>query len=115
MYAEDFIERYLQERIREEKQSNSFSDDFFAPGLEYKPSLLKQATIQDWKRFYIAVNDFMYWAMVNSMNKHADDILNGRETDDELIDEKIIPPNVIALFNNLAADYRRPVRQFQPR
>lgn len=103
MYAEDFIERYLQERISEEKQSNSFSDDFFAPGLEYKTNLLKQATVQNWKRLYIAVNNFMYWAMVNSINKHADDILNGRETDDELIDEKIIPPNVIALFNNRPA------------
>jgi hypothetical protein len=61
--------------------------------------LLKHATLEDWRRFYIAVNNFFYHFMVIGLNKNADDILNGREPDDESI-KKIIPPDVIELFNN---------------
>jgi hypothetical protein len=33
MYVEDFIERYLQEKIHDGEESNSSSDIQFAPGL----------------------------------------------------------------------------------
>jgi hypothetical protein len=99
MYAEDFIERYIQQEILEGKGSNSSSYIYFPPGFELKRDLLKHATLEDWRRFYIAANNFFYHFIVNSMNKNADDILNGREPDDETI-EKIIPPDLIELFKN---------------
>ena len=99
MYAEDFIERYIQQQIREGKESDSSSNIYSLPGLVYKRNLLKQATVEDWRRLYIAANNFTYHITITSLNKHADDILNGRELDDERF-EKCIPSKVIELFNN---------------
>jgi hypothetical protein len=99
MYAEDFIERYIQQQIREGKESDSSSDIYSLPGLVYKRNLLKQATVEDWRRLYIAANNFTYHIIITSLNKHADDLLNGRELDDERF-EKCIPSKVIELFNN---------------
>jgi hypothetical protein len=101
MYAGDFIERYLQQQIRESEglNLNSCSDIEFTSGLVYKRKLLKQATVEDWRRLYIAASNFTYHIIVATMNKHADDILNGRELDDERF-EKCIPSKVIELFNN---------------
>jgi hypothetical protein len=101
MYAEDFIERYLQQQIRESEglNLNSCSDIEFLPGLVYKRKLLKQATVEDWKRLYIAASNFTYHFDIAVLNKHADDFLNGRELDDKRF-EKCIPSKVIELFNN---------------
>ncbi|MCI0389098.1 MAG: hypothetical protein MOB07_10095 [Acidobacteria bacterium] len=99
MYAEDFIERYLQEQIHDGEEPHSSSDLTFASGLNYKRDLLKQATIDDWRRLYIVTNNFLFHIMVIGLNKSADDYLNGREPDDEIF-ENLIPPKVITLFNN---------------
>ena len=99
MYAEDFIERYIQQQIREGKESDSSSNVYFPPGLIYKRNLLKQATVEDWRRLYIAANNFTYHVIIAGLKKHADDFLNGRELDDET-SEKCIPTKVIELFNN---------------
>ncbi len=99
MYAGDFIERFLQEAIRDGEESNSSSDIEFAFGITYKRDLLRQATIEDWRRLYIATNNFVYHIIVINLNKSAEDILNDREPDDE----NLIPPKVIALFNNQPA------------
>jgi hypothetical protein len=99
MYAGDFIERYLQQKIRESEESNSSSDIEFAFGIRYKRDLLRQATIEDWWRFYIATNNFDYHISVIYLNKSAEDILNDREPDDE----NPIPPKLIALFDNQPA------------
>ncbi|HKQ91409.1 MAG TPA: hypothetical protein VJZ77_12025 [Blastocatellia bacterium] len=98
MYVEDFIERYIQQQMHEGKESDSFTDIYFAPG-KYKRDLLKLATVEDWRRLYIAANNFMYHIIITGLNKHADDFLNGRELDDETAD-KCIPSKVIELFNN---------------
>jgi hypothetical protein len=117
MYAEDFIERYLEQQIRESDglDLNSSSTIEFSLGLEYKRSLLKQAAIEDWKRLYIAVNNFTYHLMVSGLNYNADDMLNDREVDDETA-VKWVPSKVIALLNNhpilkgyFGLDDRKPV------
>lgn len=99
MYVEDFIERYLLEQIHDGEESNLSTDLYFTPGLLVKRDLLKQARIEDWRSLYIATNNFIYHVMVISLNKEADDLLNGREPEDEKIDN-LIPPKVIKLFNN---------------
>src|SRR5262245_31580576 len=72
MYAEDFIERYLQQQIRDSEGLNLNSCSYikFAPGLVvYKRKLLKQATVEDWMRLYIAASNFTYHIIVTCMNK----------------------------------------------
>lgn len=100
MYAEDFIERYLREQTRlvEEEHSSTFNI-MFALDLECPRSLLKQATIDDWRRLYIAANNFLYHIFVISLNEHANDQLNNRENIVDLY-ENLFPPKVIELFNN---------------
>jgi hypothetical protein len=99
MYAGDFIERYLQEQVRESEESNSSSDIEFAFGITYKRDLLRQATVEDWYRLHIATNNFFYHIIVIGLNKTAEDILNDREPDDEILDN-FIPPKLITSFNN---------------
>jgi hypothetical protein len=107
MYARDFIERYLREEMRKAEESGLSSDVYFGNGLECDGNLLKQATVEDWRRFYIAVNNFIYHAMVAAGNRHADEILNDRfPGDDEFCNT--IPPKVIELFNNQPALKRFP-------
>lgn len=98
MYAEDFIERYVQQQTCEGKESDSSSNIFFEPGFKIKRDLLKQATVEDWRRLYIAVNNFAFHLLINGLNKHTDDLLNGRELDDETT-LKCVPSKLIALLN----------------
>jgi hypothetical protein len=99
MYAGDFIERFLQEQIRDGAESNSPYDIYFATGITYNRDLLRQATVEDWYRLYIATNNFYYHVFVIVLNKSAEDILNDREPDDEMFDS-LIPPKLVTLFNN---------------
>lgn len=100
MYVEDFIERYLQEQTRLVEESNLSSFEIMhGSGISCQRDMLKQATIEDWRSLYIATNNFFYHVLVIGLNKEADDLLNGREPGDEIIDN-IIPPKVIKLFNN---------------
>src|SRR5215475_12538591 len=102
MYAEDFIKRYIQEQMVEGEESDASSTIYFAAGLDCKRDLLKLATEEDWKRLYVATNNFIYHIIVAGLNKYANDMLNGRELDDETI-EKLVPPNVLALFDRQPA------------
>lgn len=99
LYAGDFIERYLRQKALEAEESDSSYDITFAPGLSYKPELLKQATVDDWRRLYITTHNFFYHVLVIGMNRAANDYLNGREPADEIFDG-LIPPTVITLFNS---------------
>lgn len=98
MYAGDFIERYLREQTLDE-ESNLSSEITFVSGVKCKRDLLKQATLEDWRRLYIASNEFFYHIIIIGTNKSAEDILNDREPDDEIFDN-LIPTKVITLFNN---------------
>jgi hypothetical protein len=100
MYAEDFTERYLREQTRlVEKEHSSIFTIMFAFDIECQRSLLKQATIEDWRRLYIATNNLLYHIIVISLNEHANDLLNDREQIADLF-ENLFPPKVIELFNN---------------
>jgi len=100
MYAEDFIERYLREQARlvEEEHSSIFKI-MFALDIECRRSLLKQATIEDWRRLYIATNNLLYRIFVISLNEHANEQLNDRENVVDLY-ENLFPQKVIELFNH---------------
>ncbi len=99
IYAEGFIERYLQEQILEGAESDSSFGIQFAQGLSCKPELLKQATIEDWRKLYVATNNFFYHILILSLNKSAYDYLNGREPEDEIL-ESLVPAKLLSLFND---------------
>jgi len=100
MYAEDFIERYLREQTRiVEEEHSSFFNIMFALDIECRRDLLKQATIGDWRRLYVASNNFLYHLIVVSLNEHANAMLNDREQIGDLF-ESFYPPKVTALFKN---------------
>jgi hypothetical protein len=100
MYAKDFIERYLREQTRfVEEENSSFFNIMFAFDIECRRDLLKQATIEDWRRLYIASNNFLYHVFSVSLNKHANDLLNDREQINDLF-VNLFPQKVIALFKN---------------
>ena len=100
MYAEDFIERYLREQTRlVEEEHSPFFTIMFTLGIECRRDLLKQATIEDWRRLYIATNNFMYHAFVVYLNKHANDLLNDREYIHDMF-ESLFPPKALALFKS---------------
>lgn len=99
LFVEDFIERYVQEQRREVEESGSSGNFAFAAGIECKRDLLDQATADDWRRLYIATYNFFYHTFVLGLNAEADNLLSGREPDDDVF-ENLIPQNVFALFNN---------------
>src|SRR5262245_21749303 len=100
MYGKDFIERYLREQTRlvEEEHSSIFKI-MFALDIECRRSLLKQATIEDWRRLYIATNNLLYRIFVISLNEHANEQLNDRENVVDLY-ENLFPQKGIELFNH---------------
>jgi len=99
LYTNDFIQRYITQQQKELAEAKSLSPViFFAPGLEYKPDLLKQATTEDWQRFYIAVHTILCYGILIGMNHTAPALLKGEEPDDKFLNN-IIPPQVVKLFN----------------
>jgi hypothetical protein len=99
LYSEDFIQRYIAQQQKELTEAKMVSSAiYFAPGLEYKPDLLKQATAENWKRFYIAVHTILCYGILTGMNHTAPALLKGEEPDDKFLNN-IIPPQVVKLFN----------------
>jgi len=98
LYAGDFIERYITQQqkslARDQRASEAL---FFAPGLEYAPQLLRQATPDEWKRFYVATYNFIYSGFVIGMNRSAKDLLSGKEPSSQILKD-IYPPKVVKLL-----------------
>ena len=109
LYVSDFIERY--KKFREEDFSSpvkSNSDGlYFAPGLDYDSRLLAEAGPEDWRRLYIAANNFLLVGMVSALKETPDDATDIKVTD-------MYPPSVIKLLDgnpnlaNMIVRKRRP-------
>jgi hypothetical protein len=98
-----FGANFFQRRIKHQKnliqRQNASSEIFFAPGLEYKPDLLNNATEEDWRRLYIATYNFLYQGVIIVFNKTAKDLLSGN-TPNEVKIENIYPAKISVLFNS---------------
>jgi soluble cytochrome b562 len=69
-YRKDFIDRYINEETKlanEEQTAKKYR--LFLPGLEYDTKLLTQASHEDWQRFYVAGQNFLYLGLVNAITK----------------------------------------------
>ena len=99
LYVGDFIERYVrqqQETLAEDQRPSPLIH--FAPGLEFKSNLLRQATPDEWRRFYVATCNFLYDGIQRGMTKFAKDILGGMELTD-IKKTDLYPAKVVSLLN----------------
>ena len=96
LYFSDFIERYKKSRAKDADPSLSSksSERYFAPGLDYDTRLLAEAGAEDWRRFYIAANNFLLVGLVAFMKQARDDAeaQNVNPAD-------VYPPSVIQMFD----------------
>jgi hypothetical protein len=79
LYFDDFMARYVKSRASN-PDFNPAIDVYFAPGLVYDSRLLTTATVADWQRLYLAVNNFLLFGFIRGMKKapkDADDVKAG--------------------------------------
>jgi hypothetical protein len=71
LFLPDSVERYLR---TESKRASAGKDSkiFLAPGLFINARLLDNAQPEDWRRFYIAANNFMLLGLVNVLHHQGD-------------------------------------------
>ena len=71
LFLPDSVERYLK---TERKRASAGKDSkiFLAPGLFINAGLLDNAQPEDWRRFYIAANNFMLLGLVNALRHQGD-------------------------------------------
>lgn len=91
LYVSDFIERY--KKYLDNPDTKNALHLYFVPGLEYNSRLLTEASTEEWQRFYIAANNFIFFGFISVMKKHPDEIENIKPTD-------IYPASVIKLLSN---------------
>jgi hypothetical protein len=112
LYVSDFIERYKKSRAKDADPSLSSksSERYFAPGLDYDTRLLAEAGAEDWRRFYIAANNFLLVGLVAFMKQARDDgeAPNVKPTD-------VYPPSVIEMLDKNPNLSNFIVRKSQPR
>jgi hypothetical protein len=89
LYVSDFIQRFNKSKLKQPEMS---LDLYFMPGLEYDPMLLSQGTPDDWRRFYIAENNFIFLGIVYASKKISD-------KGDDITATDLYPQPVIDLLN----------------
>lgn len=112
LYVSDFIERYKKSREKDADPSLSSksSERYFAPGLDYDTRLLAEAGAEDWRRFYIAANNFLLVGLVAFMKQARDD---GEAPDVKPTD--MYPPSVIEMLDKNPNLSNFIVRKSRPR
>jgi hypothetical protein len=89
LYVSDFIQRFNKSKLKHPEMSLNL---YFIPGLEYDPTLLSQGTPDDWRRFYIAENNFLFLGIVYGSKKVSD-------KGDDIAPTDLYPQPVIDLLN----------------
>jgi hypothetical protein len=92
LYVSDFMDRYKKARSAN-PDLNDAPHIYFAPGLEYNSRLLKEANTEDWKRFYVAANNFILFGFISIFRKIPKDIDKLKPTD-------MYPASVRKLLSN---------------
>lgn len=89
LYVLDFIQRFNKSKLEHPQMS---LDLYFIPGLEYDAKLLSLGTPDDWRRFYIAENNFIFLGIVYASKK-----VSGKGED--IAPTDLYPQPVIDLLN----------------
>jgi hypothetical protein len=91
LYRSDFIERFKKERS--EDLADRSVDLYFVPGLDYNSRLLTAAGTDDWQRFYIAANNFLFFGFMSGIRNFS---VNSKE----LKPSDLYPSSVINLLDS---------------
>jgi CBS domain-containing protein len=90
LYFSDFVERYKKFKT---KDLNAHPVDlYFAPGLDYNSRLLTEGDSKDWRRFYVAANNFLLFGFISALKNYSNDAADVKATD-------VYPSGVIRLLN----------------
>lgn len=92
LYRGDFVERFRKDRSKNVEDGSAF-DLYFVPGLDYNSRLLTEASAEDWQRFYIAANNFLFFGFVSGIKKVSGGNKDFKSTD-------LYPPAVIKLLDS---------------
>jgi hypothetical protein len=66
LYVRDFVQRFNKSKLKHPEMS---LDLYFMPGLEHDPALLSQGTPEDWQRFYVVENTFLFLGLIYASKK----------------------------------------------
>jgi hypothetical protein len=109
LFLPDSVERFIA--IEKKKASgDKDSDIFLAPGIFINATLLGDAKVEDWRRFYTAANNFLLLGLINAL-RHDVDFENIKPTD-------LYPREVIELLdtNPMLSNFvqkKGPTRKFK--
>lgn len=92
LYRSDFVERFKKDRSRD-LAGGSALDLYFVPGLDYNSRLLTEASAEDWQRFYIAANNFLFFGFVSGIKNFSGGNKDFKSTD-------LYPSAVIKLLDS---------------
>jgi len=71
LFLSDAVERYLATEKRKASM-DKLSSVFFSPGIVVDISLLERPVLEDWQRFYIAVNNFTLLGFIRATRRNVD-------------------------------------------
>ena len=92
LYRSDFIERFKKDRSKDLAGGSSL-DLYFVPGLDYNSRLLTKASAEDWQRFYIAANNFLFLGFISGIKNFSGGNKDFKSTD-------LFPSAVIKLLDS---------------
>lgn len=92
LYLNDFVERFKRDRSKS-LEGRSDPDVYFVPGLDYNSRLLTDASKEDWYRFYIATNNFVFFGFISGIKNYSGDGKDFKPTD-------MYPSSVIKLLDS---------------
>lgn len=71
LFLPDSVERYLaNEKSKASKDKLSYV--FFSSGISVEVRLLERPVLEDWRRFYIATNNFTFLGFIHAVRRSAD-------------------------------------------
>lgn len=91
-YFSDFTQRNRDFSLRTIEESEGVT---YLPGLEITKKAVREGTNEDWQRFYISANSFLFFSLVLSMSKAADK----KDPDFDAILTKLIGPEIRGLLD----------------
>ena len=92
LYLNDFVERFKKDRSKS-LEGSSDPDVYFVPGLGYNSRLLTDAGTEDWYRFYIAANNFLFFGFKSGIKKYSGNVKDVKPAD-------LYPSSVIKLLDS---------------
>jgi hypothetical protein len=92
LYLNDSVERFKRDRSKR-LEGSSDHDVYFVPGLDYNSRLLTDGSTEDWYRFYIAANNFLFFGFMSGIKNYSGDGKDFKPTD-------MYPSSVIKLLDS---------------